>query len=268
MQTITSYGNLLSVLQPNEDIQGEVYKSQQLQDGFKEEFQQESKQGLYVLDYSLQQYLQVDEGVAACASQPIDEIMRGGIQMTSKLWHPDDYRTYDEVILPANVAFMNTLHPSEYRDLRFTCNYRVKNRSNGYTMVEQVSRFDSFTDNGLPKIVVGMVRDITNRVTNSIITHTIKSVNPASKTVSIETYDPQIKRKNFDMPVPELTIRQLQILKQVVQGYKNEQIASSLSLTKDMVEHDRKAIIIRLGASNIAEAVSRAYEFGVLKASN
>ena len=66
-------------------------------------------------------------------------------------------------------------------------------------------------------------------------------------------------------PIPALTPRQTEVLKQLTLGLSNKEIASSLGIRKDGVEDHIKVIFTKIGASNRAEAVGIALRRHLLK---
>jgi DNA-binding NarL/FixJ family response regulator len=61
-----------------------------------------------------------------------------------------------------------------------------------------------------------------------------------------------------------LTNRQLEVLRLVVEGLNNEQIADELYLSKKTVEHHVSAIYSKLGVDSRTQAVNAATEVGAV----
>jgi len=67
-------------------------------------------------------------------------------------------------------------------------------------------------------------------------------------------------------PSPEaLTEREITLLKLVVQGLSNKEIAQALSLSENTVKYHVKHILQKLGVQNRTEAAVQALQFGLLK---
>ena len=62
-----------------------------------------------------------------------------------------------------------------------------------------------------------------------------------------------------------LTSRELQIVKLMAEEYSNKEIAKNLGISIGTVESHRKNIFYKLGTKNMAGAIHKAYQFGILK---
>ena len=60
--------------------------------------------------------------------------------------------------------------------------------------------------------------------------------------------------------LPVLTTREKQVLKLIADGFTNRQISSSLSIRESTVENHIHHIYTKLGISNRAQAVLRAFQ--------
>lgn len=73
-----------------------------------------------------------------------------------------------------------------------------------------------------------------------------------------KTFSPEIAAGlSSELPEPELSDRQLEIMRFVARGFSNKEIARELDIGPDCVKAHLKTIFARLGVSNRAEAVSR-----------
>jgi PAS domain S-box-containing protein len=71
------------------------------------------------------------------------------------------------------------------------------------------------------------------------------------------------RRREAARAVRALTKRQREILRQVILGFRNKQIANSLGITEKTVKMHRAAVLRRLGAGSSAEAVRIGVEAGL-----
>jgi DNA-binding NarL/FixJ family response regulator len=62
----------------------------------------------------------------------------------------------------------------------------------------------------------------------------------------------------------DLSMRQLQILKMIADGFTNKRISSELGISQDTVKTHVRAILKKLDASDRAQAVSKAYKADIL----
>ena len=68
-----------------------------------------------------------------------------------------------------------------------------------------------------------------------------------------------------DPPLPELTPRQLEILKSITRGFSNPDIARQLGISVQMVKEHMTALLLKIGAANRTEAVAIALRKHLLK---
>lgn len=63
----------------------------------------------------------------------------------------------------------------------------------------------------------------------------------------------------------KLSIRQLQVLRMIAEGFTNKRISAELGISHDTVKTHVRTILKKLKAADRAQAVSKAYELGVLR---
>ena len=68
-----------------------------------------------------------------------------------------------------------------------------------------------------------------------------------------------------DPPIPELSVRQKEILKSLTSGLTNKEIAQQLGIRRDSVEDHINTLFAKLGAANRTEAVAIALRKHLLK---
>jgi len=72
--------------------------------------------------------------------------------------------------------------------------------------------------------------------------------------------------EEFQSAPSTLTARELDVLKEVASGKQRDAIAASLGIGAESVKTHLKGIMTKLGCPNATNAVSRAYELGILRA--
>lgn len=84
--------------------------------------------------------------------------------------------------------------------------------------------------------------------------------------------DPRITETLFDNNGKngglKLSVRQLQILKMIKEGFTNKRISAELGISHDTVKTHVRVILKKLKAADRAQAVSKAYELRILRNSN
>lgn len=68
-----------------------------------------------------------------------------------------------------------------------------------------------------------------------------------------------------DPPMPELSPRQLEVLRLITQGFSNPEIARCLGISVQMVKEHMTAVLLKIGAANRTEAVAIALRKHLLK---
>jgi len=63
----------------------------------------------------------------------------------------------------------------------------------------------------------------------------------------------------------KLSFRQLQVLRMIAEGFTNKRISAELGISHDTVKTHVRTILKKLNAADRAQAVSKAYELGVLR---
>ena len=66
-------------------------------------------------------------------------------------------------------------------------------------------------------------------------------------------------------PVVELTLRELELLRWVAQGYSNKAIAHEMAISPNTVKYHMKSVLQKLGVQNRTEAVMHAVRAGLVK---
>ena len=107
----------------------------------------------------------------------------------------------------------------------------------------------------------GATGAITKSMDNDILVRTIREVAAGRSAIAKEI----AKIISKDPPVPKLTDRQYEILKYVVKGLSNGEIARQFDIAEITVKNHVTAIFTKLGASNRQEAVAIALRKQLLK---
>ena len=68
-----------------------------------------------------------------------------------------------------------------------------------------------------------------------------------------------------DPPMPELSPRQLEVLRLITQGFSNPEIARCLGISVQMVKEHMTVVLLKIGAANRTEAVAIAMRKHLLK---
>ena len=228
----------------------------QIQQGRYYKFYREAKPGIYVLDFTQQRYLYCNDVMASFADQPVPDLMNAGLDLALKLWHPDDLKVYDRYILPVNLSFLKDKTVGDYGNYLFTCNYRVRQRKGHYRRVEQTSFFSKSLDDGMPLMTIGFLRDVTHRMPDNRIIHTIEDISGHEGKLKFnKTYNP-------DSGNSGLTYRELEILDLIVQGKSSLEIAKLLGIDKLTVDNHRKNMLKKTNAKNMVQLAVWATSMG------
>jgi DNA-binding CsgD family transcriptional regulator len=205
----------------------------------------------YMLNYQTEQYLLLDEGLAALTEHSITDIEMGGLAFTRRLWKKEYEKVITREIMPLNRKYFLTIEATDRQYLSFVAQYTLTTRSKKERIVEQRSHFVSLSDNGTPAIVFGFLRDVTDAVDTCTFSHSIQLHGVEQLTVHARCH-------GLSSIGCKLTPRQTVILKLIAKGKSSKIISAELGIAQNTVENIRKSILRKTQSTNISEAIAKA----------
>ena len=95
----------------------------------------------------------------------------------------------------------------------------------------------------------------------------IRAEFPAARMIALTTYggDEDIRRAlAAQLPRPDLSAREVQVLELIVQGLPNKQIAYTLNIAEHTVKNHVKNILSKLGVQDRTQAATAAIQRGII----
>lgn len=218
---------------------------------------------LYIVDYTTNSYVYVDEGCFDLMGYSANKWMEEGLNSYLERWHPADFSVMNNYVFPKNISFLQSLPLERYPDIIFSFNYRFLNAKGEYITILQRSSYIAGNEMGKPVGNVGVTSDISHFKGDNCIVHTIEEIipyngRPVAEIIYKQTYQPDIQHN------PVLTPRELEILQSIVKGLSSKQIAHNLSLSLNTINNHRKNMLHKTGCHNFTELLDFALKKGCL----
>lgn len=216
----------------------------------------------FVVDYSRQQYLYIDPSCKTVLGYDIKSLSEAGPVFFTGLWHPHDFKVWNEQFIPDVLRFLRKQPPHTYPDFAISFNYRIRTVQGDYLTMLQRSTFYLAAEDGKPLAAVGFIIDITHFKEDTRIIGTVERTNRNFTNLSKE---PLYKKIFFpDRSYGPLSKREVEVLYLLSKGYSSKQIASQLFLSENTVNNHRKNMLYKTGNRNTSELISFSKEKGLL----
>lgn len=219
---------------------------------------------VYLLDYTRNQYLYVDDACFNLFGFTPKQWMASGIEGYLKRWHPADFKIMNSKVFPKNIHFLQTVPPEQYGSLIFSFNYRALNAKGEYITILQRSSYIPGATAGKPLGSIGIAVDITHFKSDISVVHTIEQV----KQVEGKKVTELLYKNGYaaeDTTRVTISKRELEILKWMAEGFNSRQIAQTLNISTNTVNNHRKNMLHRCGCSTSTELLSYAIKYGYLQ---
>lgn len=217
---------------------------------------------LYIVDYTRLNYSTVSTYCDQYLGYPTDYLKDAGPGFYVNLWHKDDFRIYNEQIIPDIFRHLNNNDGSDASDILITLNYRIKDKKGNYVKISQKSVFLQMAPNGMPLAAVGTTTDISSFKPDA---NMVLSLEKLAKPGSAEENGEIIKTIYYpDERDGILTKREIEVLKWVCEGYSSQQIAERLNNSIHTINNHRKNILQKTNAKNVIEAITYAIRNQIL----
>ena len=172
-----------------------------------------------------------------------------------QLIHPDDLPYFLSFEKKVSEFFTN-LTPTGYFKYKVRYDYRVKKSNGEYIRIlHQVVTLGS-TENGGANKTLGIHTDINHIKTEGTPMLSFIGMEGEPSYINVEV-------EKILLPTKEiLSRREKEILRHVIQGFKSEEIAELLFISKNTVKNHRRNILAKTNTSSTAELVSKAIKKG------
>jgi DNA-binding CsgD family transcriptional regulator len=218
---------------------------------------------VYILDYTSQKYIYVDEGCYDLFGYTAKQWKEEGIDWFLSRWHPIDFKIMNSKIFSQNMLFLQSIPPERYKDIVFSNNYRVLNPKGEYINILQRSSYIPSVVPGKPSGSIGAAFDITHFKQDVSIIHTIEEV----KILDGLPVNNLLYKKVF--PVEEtqslvISKRETEILKWMAKGFSSKQIADNLGLSINTINNHRKNMLYKTSCRSSSELMNYAVKHGLV----
>lgn len=201
----------------------------------------------YILDYRTGKYHHFSNNAKQLTGFDSEIFLAEGIVFTIQQYNQQDAEICFNSIFPKHLQFLLKLEQNSYQDYRFQYSFRFQHKDQHFITIMQESKVLERDKNG-PQLIQGFWTDITTFKDDARITAAIVYRRSGEPQQLIETnhYFP----KSGD---GILSVRELQVLRLVLQGYSSEAIAQNLHISRHTVLTHRAHIREKTKARNVAE---------------
>lgn len=219
---------------------------------------------IYVLDYTENKYLYVDEACFDLFGYTAKQWKEEGIEGFLSKWHPDDFLIMNARVFPENIKFLENIADTQHEDLIFSFNYRVLNAKGEYITILQRSSFIPGTEKAKPLGSIGVAFEITHFKTDNSVVQTIEE----SKSIDGKYYNKVLFKKVYFPPTTApgvISKREMEILRFIAQGFSSKQIADHLFLSINTINNHRKNMLQKTGCKNSSELLNFAMKHRLIE---
>lgn len=190
------------------------------------------------------------------------DFLEGGIPRLIDVFQKDDFKIYNENVFPANIRFLQS-HPFDlHRHFIFSYNFRVRHKDGSFISLLQRGCYITSRETGLPLYSLGMVTDITPFKRDTLIYHTIESMEG-----NLGFFGKRILESNYFFPNEEdklLSRQEHNVLGYMAEGWSSKQIATKLKLSENTISNHRKNMLKKTNTKNVAGLVAFACRSGII----
>jgi len=217
---------------------------------------------LYLIDYTKSSYLVMTEAAKVITAYDPRDFLEGGIPQLIDIFQPDDFKVYNSLVFPANIAFLQEHKDQPSDNFIFSYNFRVKAKNGQFVSVLQRGSYITSRQTGLPLYSLGYVIDISAFKRDHLIYHTIEEIdNDAPLSVKNRLVE------NFFFPYEEdkiLSRREKCILTMMADGLSSKQIAGKLHISENTIANHRKNMQRKTNTGNVAHLIAYACKSGII----
>jgi len=207
----------------------------------------------YVLDYTAQQYLIMTDAMQNVAGYHPREFMESRLEKLIEVYHKDDFKIFNQQVFARNTAFLQETPKDEHQRYIFSYNFRFLRQDKKYAHVLQRNSFITSKETGLPLYSLGMIVDITDVKTDTVMVHTI-----AKKPLDTTSGYKKLVATNYFYPNEEdslLTRREKLVLQHLSDGLSSKQVAEKLFSSERTVINHRQNMMRKTNSKNVVELV-------------
>ncbi|WP_017730695.1 response regulator transcription factor [Nafulsella turpanensis] len=201
----------------------------------------------YILDYRTGRYYHFSAGVKQLTGYEREQFLAEGIALTILQHNQQDAEVFYNTIFPKRIQFIQELDPDSHPDYCFQHTFRFQHRDQYFITLLQENKVLKADHHG-PLVILGFWTDITSFREDNKITDVVKCKNEEGiqTIIQVNHYFPKAGEGL-------LSVRELEILKLVLEGNSSEAIAEKLHISKHTVFTHRARIREKANAKNVAD---------------
>jgi DNA-binding CsgD family transcriptional regulator len=204
----------------------------------------------YVIDYTAQQYLVMTNEIQSMSGYHPSEFLESRLEKLLDVYHKDDFKIYNQQVFSLNTSFLKATPQASHHQYVFSYNFRFVRQDKKMAQVLQRGSYITSKETGLPLYSLGMVIDITQFKTDTVMVHTIaKAVDSKKELISTNYFYP-----NFEDSL--LTRQEKVVLQYLSEGYSSKQVADKLSLSEYTIVNHKQNMLHKTNTKNITEMVA------------
>lgn len=208
---------------------------------------------LFAIDYTAQQYLVMTDAMRTIAGYHPCEFIESKLQKLLDVYHKDDFKIYNKEVFAHNVSFLKNTPQHLHSQHLFSYNFRFMRSDNTFAHVLQRNTYITSKQTGLPLYSLGVIIDINDVKTDSVIVHTIEKADLDSG-FNLK----HLVEKNHFYPneyEAVFTKREVNVLQYLAEGLGSKQIADKLNLSEHTIITHKKNMLQKTNAKNTTEMV-------------
>jgi DNA-binding CsgD family transcriptional regulator len=216
----------------------------------------------FVIDYTRAGYLVMTDASRLITSHDPRDFLEGGIPRLIDVFQKEDFKVYNENVFPANIRFLQSQPFEMHHRFIFSYNFRVRHRDGGFVSILQRGSYITSPETGLPLYSLGMVTDITPFKRDTLIYHTIETMENMQGTHTKRTVESNCFFPNEEDKL--LSKQERCVLGYMAEGWSSKQIAWKLKISENTIANHRKNILRKTNTKNVAELIAFACRSGLV----
>ncbi len=220
--------------------------AQFLKDPMFQQFQSFADQTVRILDNKTFTYLYISENVEHLTGYTVDELKGGGLVLAYKLTHPLDLMMLPWLAIQCQSA-ISKLSKEEQLQCRLSYDLRIKAKSGKYIRILQHIYNLAMADRGKAAVLMIISTDISAYKTSKLMNYSL-AVNRKG------VFEPILQGVRHPEP-PELSDRELEILRLTADGLTEKVIAEKLFISPETVKVHRRNMLSKTNMKNAVELV-------------
>jgi DNA-binding CsgD family transcriptional regulator len=205
---------------------------------------------MYMLNLQQEEFIYISSEISALLGYAPEDFTNYSYQKYLELFHIDDIAGFKGPVYENFVCYIKSQKKHEIRQLKFSVNYRVKNKNGEYIKILDQFMVVKTDKTKNPVIILGVLSDISSHKNDNNMVLTIH--NPSSETKK----EVNKSVKHIFTKKPSFTLRQKEIIELIGNGYSSKEIAQQLELSLHTVHAHRRKLLYKFNCKNTSELLN------------